>query len=248
MKKLSIIFIIFLGIQSQSILAMDPPDWKPSRPSGSGKPRPTAIHFGTSPLTQQAPESFANPLHESTDSSADDAALSFYMNPVPAAATQTTHPMHIINTQTPAQPQVTNPMHIITTTPAPTTTTPQLAGMSDKERARIGKLDKDLDKIEKSLKEMGWNFGEGALSAAGFDPIGTVGGVATGLYNLGKSTALFARVMYTSQKLSKGSPAAKAARDARLPRISKINNAIEKLKNKFSSSNSSSSSSKPVKG
>lgn len=196
---------------------------QPSLPGSSrpSRPRPQVINFGTAPnlnIQNQPVVPAATPIAP------------------PTPGTAPMNPMHIINTQTPTQPTVTNPMHIITTTtPAPTAAAPQSQAMSAKEKERIGKIDKDLDKIEKSLKEMGWSFGEGALSAAGFDPIGTVGGVAMGLYHLGKINVLLVRVMHTSQKLSKGSPAAIAARDARLPRISKLNNAIEKLKSIFSS-------------
>lgn len=223
MKKISLI-IILLGLSTGLLPAMDAPDgWqRPNRPSQPGRPprpsRPTAVYYGATPINPNiATATDASPVQDTTNT----AAMSFFLNPL----------------QETQQPQITNPMHIINTqtqTPQPITTQ-QSQGMSTKERDRLAKINHDLDKIEAALKDMGWDFGGAALSAAGFDPIGTVGGVGMGLYRLGKINVLLLRVMYTSQKLAKASPEAKAERDKLLPRISKVSKAYETIKGIFSS-------------
>lgn len=222
MKKLLFVTVI---IANGLLFAMDRPDnWKPSRPSGSGRPRPQVINFGTAPVL----ETQAQLAPTNVPAAAPIIA--------PVYGTPPMNPMHIINTQTPAQPQVTNPMHIINTGTIPAAATPIPAApalvqvINDKEQDRLDKIEKDLDKIEDVLKEMGIDLGCAALSAACLDPIGAAFSASSSVINIPKLAYYYGNmqkhIFFLSS--SKTSPAAQARLKQLTPRLQAVSRVLAK--------------------
>lgn len=248
MKNLSLFIIALLGLPSHLLIAMDAPDgWQPQRPSQSGssrppRPRPTAVNYGaTTPLNQTTA-----PADPADNAQVTDAELNFFMNPVPAAASQTSpidpqtsgnptnyHGFMLSNNPVPTQPQVTNPMHIINTQPqnlGPAATAAQPQRMTPKERDRLNKIEKDLDKIEEVLKEMLFDAGATALSAAGLDFIGAAFAASNSVITVPKLVYYYGNmqkhIFFLSS--SKTSPEAKERLKKLVPRLKVVSRFIAK--------------------
>lgn len=214
MKKLVLAVITFLGLPA-SLLAMDDPNsWqRPQRPSQSGRPprpRPTAVNYGAAPLASTA---------TGIGSQTNDTEINLLMNP--------------LHDTIPQPPQATNPMHIITTipTPAPTQATViAQQSISAKEQERLGKIKKDLDKIEELLKEMGIDLALTAVSAVSLDPITVAFTGAGALINIPKLAYYYGNmqkhILYLSS--SKTSPEAKARLKELTPRLQAVSRVIAK--------------------
>ncbi|GMU18846.1 MAG: hypothetical protein AMXMBFR12_00380 [Candidatus Babeliales bacterium] len=200
MKKLVLTVVVFLGLPA-SLLAMDDPNsWQ----------RP-----------QRPSQSGRPPRPRPT-------AVNYGAAPLDPITTDNNTPAYI-----PQPPQVTNPMHIITTTPTPAptqTTAIAQQSISAKERERLGKIKKDLDKIEELLKEMGIDLALTAVSAVSLDPI-TVAFTGTGaLIHIPKLAYYYGNmqkhIFYLSS--SKTSPEAKARLKELTPRLQAVARVIAK--------------------
>lgn len=224
------IFYLFLGISTYA-LAMDRPDgWSPSRPSTSGRssrPRPQAINYGAAPQLDAQGQPAATPAPAATQTvppayahAPNVPAVNFFMNPIPAA-----------NPQTP----VTNPMHIINLQPIdPALVQAQLGApgfvATPKERDRLRKIEKDLDKIEEILKEMGIDLALTAVSAISLDPITVAFSASGALINIPKLAYYYGNMQKHIFFLSSSdtSPAAKARLKQLAPRLQTVSRVIAK--------------------
>lgn len=133
----------------------------------------------------------------------------------------------------PQPPQVTNPMHIITTTPTPAPTkAPAIAqqNISAKEQERLVKIKKDLDKIEKLLKEMGINLALTAVSAISLDPITIAFTGADALINIPQLAYYYGNMQKHILFLSspKTSSEAKVRLEELTPRLQAVSRVIAK--------------------
>lgn len=189
---------------------------RPSMPGSSrpSRPRPQGI-YGATPLLD-------------TQTVAPTATATLPAIQPPAVITAP-----VINTPTPAQPQVTNPMYVINTgtTPAAATADPTFTqAMTAKEQDRLGKIEKDLNKIEDVLKEMGIDLGAAAVSAAFLDPIGAAFSASSSVINIPKLAYYYGNmqkhIFYLSS--SKTSPEAKARLARLTPRLQTVSRVIAK--------------------
>lgn len=226
MKRNISIFYLFL-MATVLTGAMDRPDnWAPSRPSTSGRPsrpRPQAVNYGAAPQldaqaqpVQPAHPAAPAPVALPAYATGHNNAVNFFMNYTPAANPQTpvTNPMHIINTGAP----VANP------------TQPISAAIPAKERDRLQKIERDLDKIEELLKDMGINLALTAVSAVSLDPIAVAFTGADALINIPKLAYYYGNmqkhIFYLSS--SKTSPEAKARLKQLTPRLQTVSRVIAK--------------------
>lgn len=228
MKKILLIVSAFIGLYSNIISTMDRPNgWQPIRPSNSGhplRPRPQAINYGIAPIVINQ----NNTTVPRPPAVADNSAMIFFLNPLNAPQAQDAL------TATETAPVVINPMHIITTTPPGTesssTANAQVKSITPKEHERLLKIEKDLDKIEEVLKEMGFDLAATALSAAGLDPIGAAFSASNSVITIPKLAYYYGNmqkhIFYLSS--SNTSPEAKARLTLLAPRLQKISKIVAK--------------------
>lgn len=104
-------------------------------------------------------------------------------------------------------------------------------GMTSKERDRLDKIEKDLDKIVEVLKEMGFDLVATALSGAALDPIGAAFAASNSFITVPKLIYYFGNmekhILFLST--SKTSPAAKAKLKELTPRLKAVSQVIIKV-------------------